>query len=68
MLSGGGNFEWKIWRNDFTNRLETMKKSQEKNEMQTCPVMLTGEKITRGIVSAKVIAFGTGEEMRLWTG
>lgn len=67
-LSGEECFSWEVWRNDFTARLEEARKSQGAKGVETGPLISSNESITRGIVHAEVIAFGTGQEMRVWSG
>lgn len=67
-LCGKCEFEWERWRNDFTSRLEGVRKWQQQNGLDNTPVIETEERITSILQSVQVTAFGTGKYLQVWKG
>lgn len=67
-LTGEGKFLWETWRNYFTSRLEERRHSQEKTGSEFSPVLPTSGSISQGLVSAAMVACGTGPRMKVWPG
>lgn len=67
-ITGEGLFRWEILRDGFTSRLDRLRETQENNGLEFSQVTRTSGTISRGILSAEVVAFGTGLAMRAWSG
>lgn len=68
ILRREGTFLWQSWSIDLATRLEEWRRLQEHDGLEFCEVTQTHESITQGMASAALMAFGTGQNMRVWRG